>query len=365
MSEEKVKVFEIAILGRALWELHSLNNEGNVGNVVEPRSVKIIDPNTGKAVTTDGISGEMLKHIHAEMMWILDNKNNLCDACKIQHPERFNYVIKTNSRVKNSINRPGDAISQALNTCDICDIHGFMITEKVTVSRKSTVEFGWALGIPEVYRDIHLHARHSTQTQAIEEVLEPGQWNEHKCSVKGCDTDPNESRLLKINGKWYCEAHAPTAQMIYHRPTRTGEYAIVTVFQPWRICLNEAKQDVYSYECGDNKGGSSRRLERYKLALRAYQLMFLRPKGAMTTTRLPHTVNFKGVIVYSTEPIPVPVISPLKDKYKEEIKAIAQSFKNGDNEPIKVVEFNSLSEFVKKLNNLLNAEPYEMNFNPK
>ncbi|WP_297520781.1 DevR family CRISPR-associated autoregulator [Thermococcus sp.] len=360
MSEKPEKVFEIAILGRALWELHSLNNEGNVGNVVEPRSVKIIDPNTGKAVTTDGISGEMLKHIHAEMMWILDSKNNLCDACKIQHPERFNFVIKSDPNVKQKINRPEDAISEALNTCDICDVHGFMITEKVTVSRKSTVEFGWALGIPQVYRDIHLHARHSTQTQAIEEVLEPGKWGDNKCSVKGCKTDPNESKLLKINGKWYCEVHAPTSQMIYHRPTRTGEYAVVTVFQPWRICLNEAKQDLYTYECDDEN--RNRRLDRYRLALRAYQLMFTRPEGAMTTTRLPHTVDFKGVIVYSTEPVPVPVISPLKEDYTKEITEIAKSLKEDERSPIHILEFNSLSEFVAKINELIKMEPYKMNF---
>lgn len=349
-KKEKEKVFEIAILGRALWELHSLNNEGNVGNVVESRSVKIIDPNTGKAVTTDGISGEMLKHIHAEMMWRLDNKNNLCNACKIQHPERFNYVIKTDSKVKSNVNRPEDAISQALNTCDICDIHGFMITEKVTVSRRATIEFGWALGIPEVYRDIHIHARHSTQTQAIEEELEPGKWGEHKCSVKGCDTDPNESRLLKINGKWYCEAHAPTAQMIYHRPTRTGRYAIVTVFQPWRIGLNEAKQDVYAYE-------GERRKERYQLALKAYQLMFTRPEGAMTTTRLPHVVDFEGVIIYSTKPVPVPVISPLKEDYKAEIEEIAKAI-----EGIEVLEFKGIADFVRKIKALLDKEPYKMEF---
>ena len=177
------------------------------------RSVKIINPNTGEAVTTDGISGEMLKHIHSEIMWVLDDKKYLCEACKVLHPERFNYVVNKN---KSKFKSPEQVIEEAVKTCDICDIHGFMV-EKPTVSRKSTVEFGWALGIPDVYRDIHLHARHSTQTQAIEEVLEPGEWGNHKCSTKGCDTDPNESRLLKINGKWYCEAHAPTAQMIYHR----------------------------------------------------------------------------------------------------------------------------------------------------
>jgi CRISPR-associated protein Cst2 len=59
MSERnKEKIYEIAILGRVTWNLHSLNNEGTVGNVTEPRNIRIIDPKTGDPVTTDGISGE-------------------------------------------------------------------------------------------------------------------------------------------------------------------------------------------------------------------------------------------------------------------------------------------------------------------
>ncbi|NJE08717.1 DevR family CRISPR-associated autoregulator [Thermococcus sp. M39] len=311
MSE---KVFEIAILGRALWELHSLNNEGNVGNVVEPRSVKIIDPNTGEAVTTDGISGEMLKHIHSEFMWLLDGKENLCDACKVLQPERFNYVIKIGKEKPSTVE---EAVKKALESCDICDVHGFMI-EKPTVARKSTIEFGWALGIPEVYRDIHLHARHALGEK----------------EKKKNDEESEEIR----------------SQMIYHRPTRTGKYAIVTVFQPWRIGLNEARQDVYSYD-------GERRKERYQLALKAYQLMFTRPEGAMTTTRLPHVVDFEGVIVYSTKPVPVPVISPLKEDYKAEIKKIAETI-----EGIEVLEFKGVADFVEKIGTLLSKEPYEMNF---
>ena len=60
-------IYEIAILGRIIWDLHSLNNEGTVGNVTEPRTLILAD---GRQ--TDGISGEMLKHIHAEYIWALE-----------------------------------------------------------------------------------------------------------------------------------------------------------------------------------------------------------------------------------------------------------------------------------------------------
>jgi CRISPR-associated protein Cst2 len=59
------RVFEIAIVGRATWNLHSLNNEGTIGNVTEPRTVTLWN---GDKV--DGVSGEMMKHIHAFWTWL-------------------------------------------------------------------------------------------------------------------------------------------------------------------------------------------------------------------------------------------------------------------------------------------------------
>lgn len=316
MSE---KIYEIAILGRAVWQLHSLNNEGTVGNVTEPRSIRIIDPNTKKAVTTDGVSGEMLKHIHTEIMWTLDNKSNLCDACKVLNPEKFNFAIKTK---KVTVKDVEDALRQALEICDICDVQGFLL-ERPTASRKSTVEFGWALGIPEIYRDIHTHARHAL-------------------GEKGRGESQDDEG-----------AEGVTTQMVYHRPTRSGVYAVISVFQPWRIGLNEARQSKYTYDADD-----SARERRYKLALKAYQLLFARPEGAMTTSRLPHVEDFSGVIVYSTEPMPVPVISPLKDNYASEIKTIAKRLDNS----LKVVEFEGIADFATKMGQLTNNKPYEMEF---
>jgi len=313
------EIYEIAVIGRATWQLHSLNNEGTVGNVTEPRSVRIIDPNTKKAVTTDGVSGEMLKHMHTEIMWILADKNNLCDACKVLNPEKFNFTIKTKKVTTKTVE---NALKQALETCDICDTQGFLL-ERPTASRKSTIEFGWALGIPEIYRDIHTHARHAL-------------------GEKGRSKDQEGEEVEGIS-----------TQMVYHRPTRSGVYAVISVFQPWRIGLNEARQNKYTYDADETK-----RERRYKLALKAYKLLFARPEGAMTTTRLPHVEDFSGVIVYSTESIPVPVISPLKDDYITEIKTIAGSLEGS----LKVVEFDSIADFATKMGQLTNNKPYKMKF---
>ncbi|MFQ6120864.1 MAG: DevR family CRISPR-associated autoregulator, partial [Methanosarcinales archaeon] len=233
--EANNKIYEIAILGRVTWDLHSLSNEGTVGNVTEPRTLMLAD-----GTKTDGISGEMLKHIHAENVWILEpDKNKFCKVCKILRPERAdgNEDVRKKKKVE-------DAVEKALE-CELCDIHGFLV-QTPTVARESTVEFGWAVGIPEVKRDIHVHARHAVHEAyiAIEEEQDKG-----KCDKRECDKE--EVKVYKIKGKWYCEEHIPrpTPQMIYHRPTRSGKYAIISVFQPWRIGLNNVN---FEYDVSDD-----------------------------------------------------------------------------------------------------------------
>jgi len=343
--ENKEEIYEIAILGRVTWNLHSLNNEGTVGNVTEPRTIVLAD-----GTQTDGISGEMLKHMHAENMWKLEkNKSNFCEACKQLKPERADE--NKNVRGQDS---PKNAVKEALN-CELCDIHGFLV-QRPTVARTSLIEFGWALGIPQIFRDIHTHARHSVQEQflQIEEEKDIGNWENEKCSKKGCETKPEESKLYKVKNKWYCEEHLPikTGQMIYHNPTRSGIYAIISVFQPWKIGLNNVS---FNYEVNDIQ-----RKSRYQLALKAYQAMFMRPEGAMTATRLPHIENFEGIIVVSKTNSPVPVISPLKDDYKDQIKKIKIAINVGEN--IDILEFNSVSQFIEKIKILLEKKPYKVEF---
>jgi CRISPR-associated protein Cst2 len=100
-----------------------------------------------------------------------------------------------------------------------------------------------------------------------------------------------------------------------------------------------------------------KREERYKLVLKAYQAMFARTEGAMTSTRLPHATNFSGLIVVSKNNVPVPVISPLKENYIEEVKNISKEL---DKNNIEILEFNSISEFVSKVNKLLDKTPYSI-----
>lgn len=307
MAKEN-QIYEIAILGRVIWNLHSLNNEGTVGNVTEPRSVKIIDPNNRELVTTDGISGEMLKHIHSQFLWEISDKKELCEGCKKLEPER-GFKDK-GVRDKNDFK---SASSEAIRKCVICDLHGFLFPEgKITGSRDSLIQFGWVVGKGEIARDIHTHARHAVGEKSRETKEEI------------------------------------STQMVYHRPTRSGVYILISTFQPWKIGFNPVVMD---YE-------KVNREQRYQLALKAYQAMFLRTDGAMTATRFPHTEGFEGMIVASKTNFPTPVISPLKDSYKEEIREINEKLGG----IFDLLEFKNLTEFIDRINSLLDADPYQVNF---
>jgi len=203
----------------------------------------------------------------------------------------------------------------AIANCVLCDLHGFLVQEP-PINRRSTIEFGWVVGLPDQqYSDIHLHARHS-----MEERRARGKSNENKMAE-----GEQESEV--------------SAQMIYHRPTRSGVYALVSLFQPWRIGLNEIN---YEYIKKIDKQ------YRYTLALKAYKAIFMHTDGAMTSTRLPHLEGIEGVIVISNSNCPVPLISPLKKNYREELKNVSQN-----QNYIELQEFNNLNDVLSILDRIM------------
>jgi CRISPR-associated protein Cst2 len=362
-------IYEIAILGRMTWNLHSLNNEGTIGNVVEPRTLKLAD-----GTTTDGVSGEMLKHVHATYVWTLQgDKAKFCPACRVLEPTRA-------ERNPNVIGAGGvqAATEQALTDCILCDLHGFLV-QRPTVHRDSTVQFGWAVGLREqVYRDIHQHARHAVGEEAREvrdEEVGRGDGSKKEFTLRHAPVI-QRSQTVYVGGMAQKEtidytldnasgemtfttapasevevtadySYSTTAQMLYSRPTRSGVYALVSVFQPWRIGLNTVD---YTYPANLD------RQDRYKLALRAYEAMFLRTDGAMTSTRLPHLEGFEGTLAISRINFPVPVVSPLKDSYRSELKKLVEA----SSSEFELKLFDDLSGFITALRKLEDDAPYAL-----
>ena len=321
--QNEQKVFEIAIVGRVKWNLHSLNNEGTIGNVTEPRTVVLWN---GRK--TDGVSGEMMKHIHAFWTWVQAKQNSmpLCQACERFQPQRADAA-----RLNLPKNDNVQAMTTVITTCTLCDLHGFLV-QRPTINRQSTIEFGWVVGIPEqMQRDLHIHARHA--------LGERGE-------VEGKEAQESEQQTEGERQRAQQQEREVRPQMLYHRPTRSGVYAFVTLFQPWRIGLNEVD---YSYVLNEKD-----RKRRYELAITAYEWTFKRPDGAMTTTRLPHIEGIEGLLLVAHEPVPVPLLSPLRDDYRDQLKQLAE--KQG----VTVHEFSDMIQLTSLLTSLRNAQPMRM-----
>lgn len=317
-------IFEMSILARVTWNLHSLNNEGTIGNVTEPRTVVLASGDK-----TDGISGEMLKHIHAYNVWLLqDDKSKFCSACQKFHPQKADM----NEMVKKSKNQEA-AMKTAIASCILCDLHGFLVAQKMSIGRPSTIEFGWALGIPDkTHRSIHVHARHSMVGRSKEEL---------KAGKEESEVAESEEGRGKEGEKQI------TAQMVYHRPTRSGVYALISVFQPWRIGLNEIN---YSYVISE-----ADRKKRFQLALNAYKATLIRTEGAMTSTRLPHVEGIEGAVVISEKNFPAPVISPINDDYLDQLEAL-----NRDEKGLSMKKFSSLTELSSLIDELMLHDIYKL-----
>ncbi len=307
-------VFEIAILARAIWNLHSLNNEGTVGNVSEPRTAVLAD---GRK--SDAVSGEMLKHIHAQNLWLTaPDKSIFCESCRVLQPQRADKSDHLDGIAKKAKNDAAQILDAALESCVMCDLHGFLRTAQA-IPRPSTVEFGWAVALPDrFHRDHHIHARHVVEGRGVER-----------------STGSEE------------EAGGAAAQMVYHRPTRSGCYALVSVFQPWRIGLNEV---IYRYAGVD-------RAARFKLGIEAYKASFARTDGAMTSTRLPHTEGIAGVVVASNRNFPVPTPSPLSESYTKEVADAEQALSGIESFP-----FDSPSKLFGILEDLAKRDPFTLQF---
>lgn len=316
-------IFEIGVLARAAWNLHSLNNEGTLGNVTEPRTVVLAN-----GEKTDGVSGEMLKHIHAYNVWLLqEDKSLFCSACQKFHPQKADMNPHKGAT-------PEKAMKTAISSCILCDLHGFLV-QRPSIGRPSTVEFGWALGIPDkTHRDIHIHARHSMVGRS-------------RAEAKGESEEPEET-AEEMKGEEEGEKRQLTAQMIYHRPTRSGIYALISIFQPWRIGLNEID---YKYVVEE-----SQRKFRYQLALNAYKASLMRVDGAMTSTRLPHIEGIEGALVISEKNFPVPVVTPLNEAYVTQAEELVNKEKG-----FSIKKFSSMAQLSFLLDELASEGIYRLN----
>ena len=298
--------------------MHSLNNEGTEGNQQLTRMVTVVRPD-GHPETVNAISGDMFKHVLAEhlLKGALRHSLPLSDGAR-----KFsaNRVMSEGSSFSSWIKgEEGEAATAAAVTdklikeCAVTDALGILITEGgKSVPRKSVVEFGWVVGIPdEVRTDSFFHVK-----------FDPS---------RGASRDSEQQ----------------TGQAIFHRPASSGRYATVFTIELDRIGFN----DISRAQVVDQNVVGLRK----RAVLEALLATFIEPAGAQRNTQNPHIVGFEGVVATSTSALPAPTASALNPAFQEDLARTAAALNRVETGAISLHTFDSLGAFADVMAGIIEA----------
>lgn len=331
MSNTK-PIYAISISARATLNMHSLNNEGGEGNQIQTRMVNIIGED-GRLHNVNAISGDMFKHIQAEHLHRLAIADGLplSAGARQFNANRVNYDIAIKNDLLRSIEAEKSdpaALSVILRECSVTDLEGILITEgKRSLPRKSVVEFGWVVGVPDlVETDSYFHVKYAPDRSE---------------AARAKETENEEARERN------------TGQAIFHRPASSGVYAIVLNLETARIGFNDISQ---TYPVDDES-----RNKRMNALMESVLHTFVEPAGAMRSTQNPHIVDVSGVVTISRDVVPAPCISPLKANFVDEITRIANAINTIRRDAIDVKSFASAGELAEIMSVLtLNGQPMKL-----
>ncbi|MBO9319895.1 MAG: DevR family CRISPR-associated autoregulator [Chloroflexus sp.] len=320
-------VFSLSIAARAVLNLHSLNNEGGEGNQIQTRMVNVFAD--GRLHSVNAISGDMFKHIQSEHLHRLAVQAGLplSIGARLFNANRINYDLDID---KGFLNQLKEAKSNAaeldliLQRCAVTDMAGALITaENRSLPRKSVVEFGWVVGVPgSVKTDSYFHVKFESERG-------------------GGSAGVDESG--SITGK----------QTPFHRPASSGVYAIVVQVEAARVGFNDISQR-YAID-------AEQRQKRLRALLESVLYTFIEPAGAMRTAQNPHILDVSGVISVSSNVLPAPCISPLKDDFVADVQRVAKSLNELHPGAIELFSFASLGEFAEQMSRLIReAEPFTL-----
>ncbi|MGI8552419.1 MAG: DevR family CRISPR-associated autoregulator, partial [Dehalococcoidia bacterium] len=170
-NQDRSPIYSLGISGRLTLDLHSLNNEGGEGNQIATRMVNVVyqpeaqggQRKQPRLVTVNAISGDMFKHIQAEHLFhaAVARGLPLCRGCREFNSNR----ILADSEFLTRFNRntpDRDVLNMILQTCALDDLEGILVTaNNKSLPRKSLVEFGWVVGVPElVQTEQYFHAKY-------------------------------------------------------------------------------------------------------------------------------------------------------------------------------------------------------------
>lgn len=313
-------IWSLTLNARMTLNLHNLNNEGTEGNQQQTRMVHILDAD-GRRTVVNAVSGDMFKHILVDhLIPLLDEAGQpLSPGARAHDPDRINAmnpefrafceqkIQVTVSGKKQERPRPGSEImSRMLVDCSATDVAGSLTTfGGQAVGRKSVVEIGWVVGLPDnTVTEQYFHVKYAP-----------------------------EGRAQATGGESVAEKQA-----IFHRPASSGQYAFICNLDLWRIGLNDiTRQSVL--QPTDWRA-------RARALMQALAATLLKPAGAQRNTQNPHVMACEGVIATSNNSLPAPTVSPLADRFAEQIEAAAAACNRLRAGTVQLYRFATLAEAV-------------------
>lgn len=317
---EKGSIRSISISGLITMDLHSLNNEGGEGNQIQTRMVHIVD-GSGQLAVVNAVSGDMLKHIQAEHFHAIATGGadlKLCEGCLRFSANRIN---DDNSFIGSlgALKENAQILDRVLGACAMDDVEGILITVgNRSTPRKSVVEFGWLVGLPERTRtERYFHVKYDMAGRG---------------EGSGSETGAN------------------VGQNIFYRPASSGVYVAVVNVELWRVGFNDISR---SYPVDE-----AERANRRKALVQSLTYTFLKPDGAQRNTQNPHILGFEGVVSWSTGHTPAPMVSGLVGdvgKVREEVERIADGLNRLSPGTVAFRSFEGLGDFAAVMAELAGA----------
>jgi CRISPR-associated protein Cst2 len=284
----------VAIAARVELTAHALNNEGSRNNATIPRQVDVIAGDD--VVQVNAISGDTLKHAfvdHLRALVLASHAKDpaaadllpLCGPCRQGDPNRLNADAEFQALARDSQSGNEAVLDALIQRCVIDDIAGLLVTQgNRNAPRRSVVQFGWTVGIPERVRT--------------------GRYTHVKLVPGAPDVESSEGSNL--------------GQNIFTRPASSGAYAFIGLVDLARLGVNDlSRRAAIADEARQARG---------QLALEALYLTLAAPGGAQRNTQLPHLSTATGTLCVSFSSVPPVLVSPLAADFVDQMARTAGAF---------------------------------------
>ncbi len=297
----------VGLAARLELSAHALNNEGSLNNATLPRQVDVVAGE--EIVQVNAISGDTIKHAFVDYLRAAiadggpgDGLTPICEPCRLGDPNRSNADEAFQAAARNPRLTTADVIGELIRRCTIDDAAGLLVTQgNRNAPRRSSVQFGWELGIPDRVRT--------------------GRYTHVK--------------LVPANPKSENAEGSNLGQNIFTRPASSGRYAFVGHCDLDRIGRNDV---TLEREISDEAWRA-----RAACTLTALLHTVALPGGAQRNTQLPHVHGVEGALAISLASMPPVVYSPLAEDFVQQMAHVAAAFGRAGRDHF-VVRFDSLGE---------------------